>query len=673
MIRNDRMKHESGVNRQQDIGMDIDIDGDGEVGDDDGWCDDENHNDGSETEAEAESEAEASPDARKSMISGHNNTSTTPPTTTATTTTVGLVRSAISNTTSYFCGCCCCNRNGNNNNSKNTCLLSQIQRQLHRSQRRRWKKTRKKKNSIWWWTLLQFIGSVIRFGVFICVPFIFFWNAATNNLIMTRQYSSDNNSIYSRHQYTNDNTNDDALQSPHLQSWQQQPPPPPPQPPAVTATKTTRTTVSDTAEGTVRSSEDEVGFEKTMKTTETLTVTTMEELSFLYANTTYRFRFNPAKVEEMIFQRSQQHRSRHGDGLLNQLPTIMFGVLSTAATKRRQLRRDAIRSTWGRSVPLLFLVAEPFKNASSSITSTTRSHNEDNVSVTNDSSDLVLEEFERYGDLLWLDVPEHYRALTPKSFMFLQFARKILQKSTMSSSSSSSSFSSSRPNNGEDLSNNKNNNIHHRSAIPPIDYIFKTDDDVWVNATEMSVELLQEKCPPYFGMRNGGKPVREPTAKFGSKWVLTKQEYPRDDYPPYASGLGYALSTTKNVLLDPTNGCINNTMSSMNDMPWEDVATGLLSEACHVPLTSSYKYWTDPGDGTSIPDLPFAPMNSKLKDGNTIVKIIHKPRPHWFNALMVQGSLEQANIQYEEQRKRARQVQRQQRKREAAAAPATTT
>ena len=648
------MKHEAAaVNDDNDNG------GGGGGGD----TSDDNDMNGSEVEAQA-SPAGVS----KSMISGRNNSIATPSTATTptATTTVGLIKAAVFNAASYYCGCCCIN---NNNNNKNTCLVSQRQRQRLQQQRRRWKKTKTKNNkdNIWWWTLLQFIGSIIRFGVFIGVPFIFFWNTTTNNIIMTRQYSINNsnrnNSMYSYHQYKNDIPNEDALQRPHLQSWQQQREPPPP----ALLTATSRTFVSDTPEGTVRFPTDKVGLEETRKGT---AIITMEELSFVYANNTYRFRFNPSKVEEMILQRSQQRRGRYNDNddewvNQKQLPTIMFGVISTAATKRRQLRRDAIRSTWGRNVPLLFLVAEPFNNISSSISTTTgKNQDNDDVSVTFNSTKLVLEEFERYGDLLWLDVPEHYRALTPKSFMFLQFARKILQKS---------STSSSRSNIGDDSSTNTNSSSNHRVLIPPIDYIFKTDDDVWVNATEMSVELLQENCPPYFGMRNEGKPVREPTAKFGSKWVLTKQEYPRDDYPPYASGLGYALSTTKNVLLDPTNGCINGTMSSMNDMPWEDVATGLLSEACHVPLTSSYKYWTDPGDGTTIPDLPFAPMNSTMKDGNMIVKIIHKPRPHWFNALMVQGSLEQANIQYEEQRKRARQAQRQQRKREAAAATATTT
>mmetsp|Transcript_6238 Transcript_6238/g.15687 ORF Transcript_6238/g.15687 Transcript_6238/m.15687 type:complete len:545 (+) Transcript_6238:46-1680(+) len=437
-------------------------------------------------------------------------------------------------------------------------------------------------------TLLWIIQFIVRSGVFLGIPFIFFfWNAS--NVIRIQQQ---------RH---------------------------------INFVATTAGRESSTAEPTEYA--EEVDGEKTK------TIIKIEELSFMYANTTYNFRYHPSKIDEII-QRSWRSQQQQEEPQQHWLPTIMFGVLSTS--KNRQMRRGAIRSTWGKHVPLFFLVAEPFDNKTNNNANTNNNQPEQEQSSSKSKSkspskELLVSEFQKYGDLLWLDVPEDYRnALTPKSFMFMQFVRKILQSSSQSNS--------------------------HSQSMIPIDYIFKTDDDVWVNATEMSVELLQEHLPAYYGMNMSGKPIRDPSAKVGSKWVLTKQEYPRDDYPPYASGLGYALSTTTNVLLDPTNSCINDTMSSMNAMPWEDVATGLLSEACHVPLTSSYKYWTDLGNGTYNPYLPWEPLTSKLKDGNTIVKIIHKPRPHWYNALMIQGSLEQANTRYEEQRKQARQAQRQQRK-----------
>ena len=63
----------------------------------------------------------------------------------------------------------------------------------------------------------------------------------------------------------------------------------------------------------------------------------------------------------------------------------------------------------------------------------------------------ISEEFVKHGDLLWIDIPEDYRnALTPKTFAFLHFGCMVA--------------------------------VSNMSA----DYLFKTDDDVYINAAEMS-------------------------------------------------------------------------------------------------------------------------------------------------------------------------------------------
>jgi Galactosyltransferase len=357
----------------------------------------------------------------------------------------------------------------------------------------------------------------------------------------------------------------------------------------------------------------------------------MRELSFVYANTTYRFRYHVNTaitngydiIDGIATRRKGRSDPVSNKSDLNRLPTIVFGVLSTSS---RQIRRDTIRSTWGSNVQMYFLVAEPF-------------HQHESASSSSSSSSLLTPEFLKYGDLLWLDVPENYRnALTPKTFMFLQFVRRVL------------------------LRRNKYNQTNLDDEITDnssIDYVFKTDDDVFVNATEIGVELVKEKWPAYYGMNMSGVPLRDSSAKVGAKWVLTKEEYDRDDYPPYASGLGYALSSKVNALLDINNDCLDETMSFMRAMPWEDVATGLLSEACHVPLTSAYNYWTDTGNGTHNPYLPWEAYDT-YKDGGTIVKILHKPRPHWYRPLMNKGSLEKANANFEQKRKGMRQAQRKQ-------------
>ncbi|XP_051865397.1 beta-1,3-galactosyltransferase 5-like [Pristis pectinata] len=79
-------------------------------------------------------------------------------------------------------------------------------------------------------------------------------------------------------------------------------------------------------------------------------------------------------------------------------------------------------------------------------------------------------------------------------------------------------------------------------SCPSVSFVMKTDSDMFVN-TDYLIKLLSRH--PH--RRNlltgiimkGFGPVRENS----SKWYISKDEYPRDKYPPYCSGTGFVLST----------------------------------------------------------------------------------------------------------------------------------
>ncbi len=286
-----------------------------------------------------------------------------------------------------------------------------------------------------------------------------------------------------------------------------------------------------------------------------------EDEVFFYANESYHYRYS-TKLFSKNFS-----IMRDGADIL---PTVVFGVCANAA---KPVRRQAIRKSWGRNVPVVFLVAGEWDN--------------------------ISQEFSRFGDLLWVDMPEDYRnALTPKTFAFIQFAS--------------------------------------RNAIPALslDYMFKTDDDVYINATEMSRELYVHDRPDYYGLlREGTAPIRNKTETgLVSKWYMSKEEYPDDTFPPYAHGTGYALSKR-------FGDCAIKAMATILPMPWEDVATGILAKVCQVELAPADNEWSH-----------FVPMNSsqsewtefpyhRFKNGNVTVKILHKVKPWFFEPLSRQASL----------------------------------
>lgn len=321
------------------------------------------------------------------------------------------------------------------------------------------------------------------------------------------------------------------------------------------------------------------------------------EGSFRYANQTYSYRYS-SKIHSAAFRRRYHGHVTNASGL----PAVAYGVCANAA---KPVRRNAIRRSWAKKSmahPIVFfLVAGDWEN--------------------------ILKEFNRTGDLLWIDIPEDYRdALTPKTFGFVHFGATHLAKALEPKSSSLSSWQ-------------------------PLDYLFKTDDDVYLNTTEIQLELLDSQLPDYFGLaRQSIQPIRN---KPESKWFLSNEDYPQEFFPIYAHGTGYALS------MKFAQCAASQAMGELlRPMPWEDVATGILAEKCHVSLTASDKYWSH--------FVPFGAPTSeweafpyeRFKDGNVTVKILHKVKPWFFEPLSQRASLvsarEYGDKKHEAKRKRVR-------------------
>ena len=214
--------------------------------------------------------------------------------------------------------------------------------------------------------------------------------------------------------------------------------------------------------------------------------------------------------------------------------TVIVGILSAAANVEK---RQWIRSTWfkyGGSWRGMFITA-----------------------ALSDNSDGVLRKLEaeqsQFGDLLIVDLQEHYSLLPLKASTLIHF-----------------------------------------SDIINVPYMFKTDDDAYVNIPLLMRTL---EISPRTGLYGGfimrdRKPERNPCL-----WQVSREIWPWDSYPPFAAGTGYILSN------DVTQ-CASRRFDNSRYNPNEDVYVSALVEDCNFNATSiPYIYCCDEGgDGKQFFD-----------------------------------------------------------------------
>jgi len=216
-------------------------------------------------------------------------------------------------------------------------------------------------------------------------------------------------------------------------------------------------------------------------------------------------------------------------GIRNANSRFVVGVLSSGS-RDGPSRRNSIRSTWADGkANVLFIVAGPWSD--------------------------IKDEYEKYGDMLWIDMRETYSTetsiLTFKTQAFLSISYEQIMTKSQS-----------------------------------VKYLFKTDDDSYVAMERLERVFFDEVWGDggldYWGKcQEGKKPHRNQIVPWKKKWNISFQAYPEQSYPTYCQGAGYALSRR---FLDCAIG--DGHAAMIRYMPNEDVAVGMLAERCNMKASS---------------------------------------------------------------------------------------
>ncbi|GCB78078.1 beta-1,3-galactosyltransferase 1 [Scyliorhinus torazame] len=167
-----------------------------------------------------------------------------------------------------------------------------------------------------------------------------------------------------------------------------------------------------------------------------------------------------------------------------------FLVILVSTTHKEFDARQAIRETWGDEnnfkgilVITLFLLGR----------------NTDNV-----LNEMVEQESQIFHDIIVEDFLDSYHNLTLKTLMGVKWIANFCSKAK---------------------------------------YVMKTDSDIFVNMDNLIYKLLKPNTKPrrrYFtGYVIHGGPIRD----IRSKWYMSRDLYPDNNYPPFCSGTGYVFST----------------------------------------------------------------------------------------------------------------------------------
>jgi beta-1,3-galactosyltransferase 1 len=127
------------------------------------------------------------------------------------------------------------------------------------------------------------------------------------------------------------------------------------------------------------------------------------------------------------------------------------------------------------------------------------------------------------------------------------------------------------------------------------DYIVKTDDDILININRLK-EKIDNKT-----FQNGitgklfkdSKPVRDINSEYANKWLVPKDLYPEDYYPPYLSGAAYVMST--DIIEKLYKSSINNSgpILDIDDL----YLTGIIAEKYNIQRHDNSEFYSSNSDG----------------------------------------------------------------------------
>lgn len=220
---------------------------------------------------------------------------------------------------------------------------------------------------------------------------------------------------------------------------------------------------------------------------------------------------------------------RRLEGNFSQLPDIdchrdpPFLVLLVASSCQQVDARMAIRHTWGeerevagKRLVTFFLLGSPVDPSQ--------------------QADIAAEG-QRYRDIIQKNFTDSYYNLTLKTMMGIEWIHRFCSQSS---------------------------------------FVMKTDTDVFVNVFYLTELLLRKKKT--VGFFTGFLKLHEyPIRTRGSKWYVSRKEYPGTTYPPFCSGTGYVLSSD-------VASRIYNISESVPFIKLEDVFIGLCLAKLKVRL-----------------------------------------------------------------------------------------
>jgi beta-1,3-galactosyltransferase 1 len=216
--------------------------------------------------------------------------------------------------------------------------------------------------------------------------------------------------------------------------------------------------------------------------------------------------------------------------------TLRLVILVSSAPNNTK-ERQAVRDTWGYAVPLPYTRLLFFLG-------------HDGNSWPPRTTESVLSEAQRHGDIVVEDFTDSYNNLTLKSVFMLKWV------------------------------------VNHCSSVP---FVLKTDDDMLINVQGVLKELTNNTYKPsqpmIFGkIQKWSRPYRSRS----SKWYLPFWLYPEKYLPTFASGTGYVM--TRRAVADIYAKSVDVPL-----IPLEDVfITGLVaSNNLHIPLINVPRFLND--------------------------------------------------------------------------------
>mmetsp|Transcript_37722 Transcript_37722/g.82198 ORF Transcript_37722/g.82198 Transcript_37722/m.82198 type:complete len:333 (+) Transcript_37722:126-1124(+) len=242
----------------------------------------------------------------------------------------------------------------------------------------------------------------------------------------------------------------------------------------------------------------------------------------------------------LVLFKSNQPTTCHGTSTSRPLPPVweedVATVAQTNVTYRVPARTLAAFEEQPDEQILVGVLSAPNNDERRSIIRKMWAHRHSNVFfIVAGNWTEIQEEFEAFGDLIWLDRKESYRGLVWKTATMIVAFQKQFQ------------------------------NYRH---------ILKTDDDTYILIGQIEVlSAGKHNQTDYWGIECNAR-TKVPREK-GHRWEVSREDFEPNVFPPYSRGDGYLLSRRASL-------CFSMEVAHRSLFAIEDAFTGTVMAACGV-------------------------------------------------------------------------------------------